>query len=37
MGRTSDNALIKQVLGWVPPDNLEFGLEKTYHWIESQL
>jgi GDP-D-mannose 3',5'-epimerase len=37
MGRTSDNTLIKQVLGWSPPDNLESGLEKTYHWIESQL
>ena len=37
MGRTSDNTLIKQVLGWSPPDNLELGLEKTYRWIESQL
>jgi GDP-D-mannose 3',5'-epimerase len=37
MGRTSDNTLIKQVLGWSPPDNLELGLEKTYGWIESQL
>lgn len=37
MGRTSDNTLIRQVLGWAPPDNLEQGLEKTYRWIESQL
>lgn len=37
MGRTSDNTLIRQVLGWAPPDNLEQGLEKTYCWIESQL
>jgi nucleoside-diphosphate-sugar epimerase len=37
MGRTSDNTLIKQVLNWAPPDNLESGLEKTYRWIESQL
>jgi nucleoside-diphosphate-sugar epimerase len=37
MGRTSDNTLIKQVLDWAPPDNLESGLEKTYRWIESQL
>jgi nucleoside-diphosphate-sugar epimerase len=37
MGRTSDNTLIKQVLGWAPPDSLELGLEKTYRWIESQL
>jgi GDP-D-mannose 3', 5'-epimerase len=37
MGRTSDNTLIKQVLDWAPPDNLESGLEKTYRWIKSQL
>jgi nucleoside-diphosphate-sugar epimerase len=37
MGRTSDNTLINQVLGWAPPDSLESGLEKTYRWIESQL
>lgn len=37
MGRTSDNTLIQQVLGWAPPDSLELGLEKTYQWIESQL
>jgi GDP-D-mannose 3', 5'-epimerase len=37
MGRTSDNTLISQVLGWPPPDSLESGLEKTYRWIESQL
>jgi len=37
MGRTSNNTLIRQVLDWAPPDNLESGLEKTYRWIESQL
>jgi nucleoside-diphosphate-sugar epimerase len=37
MGRTSDNTVIRQVLDWAPPDSLEFGLEKTYRWIESQL
>ena len=37
MGRTSDNTLIRQVLDWAPPDNLESGLEKTYCWIQSQL
>ena len=37
MGRTSDNTLIRQVLDWAPPDSLEAGLEKTYHWIQSQL
>jgi nucleoside-diphosphate-sugar epimerase len=37
MGRTSNNTLIRQVLDWAPPDNLESGLEKTYRWIQSQL
>jgi nucleoside-diphosphate-sugar epimerase len=37
MGRTSDNKLIQQVLGWAPLDSLESGLEKTYQWIECQL
>ena len=37
MGRTSNNTLIQQVLGWAPPDSLESGLENTYRWIESQL
>ncbi len=36
MGRTSDNTVIKSVLGWEPPDNLEHGLEQTYRWIELQ-
>lgn len=36
MGRSSDNNLIQQVLGWQPPDNLESGLEKLYHWIALQ-
>ena len=37
MGRTSDNTVIEQVLGWAPPDNLEAGLKQTYQWIEQQL
>lgn len=37
MGRTSDNTLINDVLNWQPPDNLEYGLEKTASWINSQL
>jgi len=37
MGRVSDNAMIQQVLGWQPPDNLEQGLKQTYQWIEQQL
>lgn len=36
MGRTSDNKLIKNVLGWEPPDNLEHGLEQTLKWIDVQ-
>lgn len=36
MGRTSDNSLIRTVLGWEPPDNLEYGLEQTLKWIEIQ-
>jgi nucleoside-diphosphate-sugar epimerase len=36
MGRSSDNQLIQQVLGWAPPDNLELGLEKLYNWIALQ-
>ena len=37
MGRTSDNTLIYQILGWKPSDNLELGLKQTYQWIEQQL
>ena len=36
-GRNSDNALCRVVLNWGPKISLEQGLEKTYHWIESQL
>jgi nucleoside-diphosphate-sugar epimerase len=35
--RSSNNTLIKQVLGWAPQDNLEYGLAQTYRWIESQI
>jgi nucleoside-diphosphate-sugar epimerase len=37
MGRNSDNNLIKHVLGWAPQDTLEYGLNKTYDWIDAQL
>lgn len=37
MGRTSDNTLIKQLLNWAPADNLEYGLQQTYQWIEKQI
>jgi GDP-D-mannose 3',5'-epimerase len=35
-GRNSDNALIKEKLGWEPDFPLKKGLEKTYHWIKKQ-
>ena len=37
MGRTSDNTLIQQVLGWEPPDNLEHGLLNLYNWVKLQI
>ena len=36
-GRTSDNTLIKEKLGWEPTQPLYIGLEKTYKWIQSQI
>jgi UDP-glucose 4-epimerase len=36
--RCSDNTLLKQKLNWSPPgENLEYGLEQTYHWIADEL
>jgi nucleoside-diphosphate-sugar epimerase len=32
-GRNSDNALIKQLLGWEPSTSLTNGLTETYRWI----
>jgi nucleoside-diphosphate-sugar epimerase len=37
MGRNSDNTLIEEKINWAPADNLEYGLEQTYKWIEGQL
>lgn len=37
MGRNSDNKLIRELLGWSPADNLEYGLVKTYEWIKEQV
>lgn len=37
LGRNSDNRLIKEMIDWVPNEDLESGLLKTYNWIKSQL
>lgn len=36
-GRTSDNALIRQLLGWAPSQPLRAGLERAYRWIDLQV
>jgi GDP-D-mannose 3', 5'-epimerase len=36
-GRNSDNALIREVLGWDFNQTLAVGIEKTYKWISDQL
>jgi nucleoside-diphosphate-sugar epimerase len=36
-GRSSDNAKIKQLLGWEPSIPLRVGMEKTYAWIYDQM
>jgi nucleoside-diphosphate-sugar epimerase len=36
-GRNSDNALIKEKLGWAPAQPLREGVEETYKWITAQL
>ena len=36
-GRNSDNALIKEKLGWEPNLPLREGIKKTYAWINEQL
>lgn len=36
-GRNSDNALIKEKLGWAPSQPLKVGTEQTYHWIVDQI
>ena len=36
-GRSSDNTLIRKLLGWEPSITLRTGLEKTYAWIYDQM
>jgi nucleoside-diphosphate-sugar epimerase len=36
-GRNSDNARIRQYLGWEPSVTLRDGLEQTYRWIYDQM
>ena len=36
-GRTSDNTLIKEKLGWAPSQPLHIGLTKTYKWIANKI
>ena len=36
-GRSSDNHLVREVLGWSPGQPLEAGLARTYAWIKSQV
>ena len=35
--RTSHNALIKNVLGYAPDEDLEYGLSETYKWIQGEI
>jgi nucleoside-diphosphate-sugar epimerase len=37
LGRNSDNKLIKEMIDWVPNEDLEAGLIKTYNWINEQI
>ena len=36
-GRTSDNNLIKNTIGWAPIQELKKGLVNTYNWINTQV
>jgi nucleoside-diphosphate-sugar epimerase len=36
-GRNSDNAVIRERLGWEPSISLRQGLEQTYRWIYDQV
>ncbi len=36
-GRTSDNRLIREALGWAPSAPLRDGMARTYAWVAAQL
>ncbi|MEQ8763929.1 MAG: NAD-dependent epimerase/dehydratase family protein [Planctomycetota bacterium] len=36
VGRSSDNALVKEKLGWAPSLSLQDGMERTYAWIHDE-
>lgn len=36
-GRSSDNRLIRKVLGWEPNAPLREGITKTYEWVKQQI
>lgn len=36
-GRTSDNTLIQEKLGWAPSASLRKGMEETYAWIDKEV
>jgi GDP-D-mannose 3',5'-epimerase len=36
-GRSSDNVLINEVLGWAPTTPLRVGMHTTYEWISQQI
>ena len=36
-GRSSDNTLIRELLGWEPGTPLRVGMERTYEWIRDEL
>jgi nucleoside-diphosphate-sugar epimerase len=35
--RTSHNELIKNVLGYAPDEDLEYGIKETFNWIKEQI
>ena len=36
-GRSSDNTLIRELLGWEPSTPLRAGMRRTYEWIHSRM